>query len=865
LRITKKHKIFIISVISIFSIITLIFSFISLLNPPTNVDITLTLRVGAYENKPKIYTDDDGNVVGFFPELFEYIASKEGWEIEYIHGTWAQCLDRLENNEIDIMVDVAYTKERVEKYDFTNVDVLTNWGIVYRKLGSRIETLSDLSGKKVAVMARSIHTDGEIGIKNITKKMSINCTFIELVDYSQVFEMVSDGGADAGVVNRLFGLFNEDEYDIEETSIIFNPMGLRFAFPKNATMNQNLITTIDQHLLDLMGHSDSKYYNLLESYVFFEVEEFKIPEWVLNAIITSIGLIALFFSTSAILRRQVKSRTADLQEAIIELEESEEKYRGIFENIIDVYYRSDLEGNLALISPSGVKLLGYDNYEEIIGKNVAREFYSRSEDREPLLKLLEKHGNVINYQVTLKRKDRTLVEVETSSHFIYDQTGKPIAVEGIIRDITDRKQVEKSLLESEERYHGLFEDSPISLWEEDFSGLKTYLDTLRQSGIKDFRTYFNKHPEEVVKCINLTKIIEVNRTTLKLYKARNKEELLENLDKLFREGSLETFREEFIALAEGKTKYRADAVTQTLMGDTIYYILGLSVIPGYEETLSRVLISIEDITERKEAEEALLKARNSLAEKVEERTKELQQANIELRELDHLKSMFLASMSHELRTPLNSVIGFTGWLLMGMEGDLNEEQTKQLKMVKSNAIHLLDLINDILDISKIEAGKVDLAIEKFEIAEVVNEVVTSVLPLAQDKGLNLISNVPEGVILTSDKRRIKQIIMNLTSNAIKFTDQGDVKIEVRSLNNKDLEFIVSDSGIGIKKEDLEKLFQPFHQIDMSSTKRHEGTGLGLYLCKKLLDLLHGDISVTSHFGEGSEFKFIIPINFKEEI
>lgn len=244
---------------------------------------------------------------------------------------------------------------------------------------------------------------------------------------------------------------------------------------------------------------------------------------------------------------------------------------------------------------------------------------------------------------------------------------------------------------------------------------------------------------------------------------------------------------------------------------------------------------------------------------------DLKDAMEELKDLDRLKSMFLASVSHELRTPLNSVIGFTGWLLMGMEGDLNEEQRKQLTMVKFSANHLLDLINDILDISKIEAGKIELSIEKFEIVEIVNDVVSSVLPLAKDKGLRLIYNIPKGIILNSDKRRIKQVLMNLVSNAIKFTDQGNVKIEGKLLDNKDLEVIVSDSGIGIKKEDMEKLFQPFRQIDMSSSKSHEGTGLGLYLSKKIIDLLHGDISVTSQIGKGSEFKFIFPIKFREEV
>ena len=260
----------------------------------------------------------------------------------------------------------------------------------------------------------------------------------------------------------------------------------------------------------------------------------------------------------------------------------------------------------------------------------------------------------------------------------------------------------------------------------------------------------------------------------------------------------------------------------------------------------------------------LKRAHNDLEKKVVKRTIELQQANIKLKELDELKSMFLASMSHELRTPLNSIIGFTGWLLMGMEGEINEEQEKQLGMVKHSANHLLDLINGILDISKIEAGKVDLSIETFSIAEVVDNIIDSILPLANDKGLELIHNIPEGLVICSDKQRVKQIVMNLIANAIKFTDQGYIKIDVKSLNNTNLEIIVSDSGIGMKKEDIEKLFRPFQQIDMSSTKKHEGTGLGLYLCKKLLNLLHGNISVKSQFGKGSEFKIIIPINYEEE-
>jgi signal transduction histidine kinase len=254
----------------------------------------------------------------------------------------------------------------------------------------------------------------------------------------------------------------------------------------------------------------------------------------------------------------------------------------------------------------------------------------------------------------------------------------------------------------------------------------------------------------------------------------------------------------------------------------------------------------------------------TLERRVEERTRELAVANERLIELDRMKSMFLASMSHELRTPLNSILGFTGLLLMGMSGDLNEEQIKQLTMVKNSSMHLLALINDILDISKIESGKVELMIEPFPIAEVTNEILKAVTPLAKAKSLNLVMNVPDNLILQSDRRRFKQVLMNLLSNAIKFSDQGSISVTVGVLG-EDVSVSISDCGIGIRNEDIEKLFNPFRQIDMSSTKQHEGTGLGLYLCKKILALIHGAISVKSEYGRGSTFTFILPMKQKENL
>lgn len=299
-----------------------------------------------------------------------------------------------------------------------------------------------------------------------------------------------------------------------------------------------------------------------------------------------------------------------------------------------------------------------------------------------------------------------------------------------------------------------------------------------------------------------------------------------------------------------------ETVFVTKSGQRIHAEVSAALIPFQGRPAD--LVVIRNINERKKAEAEIRKLNETLESRIEERTRELAQANARLVELDRMKSMFLASMSHELRTPLNSIIGFTGLILMGPPGELSEEQRKQLTIVKSSAMHLLDLINDILDISKIESGRVELQLESFPIGEVTNETLTAVAPLAKNKGLELTADVPEGLILHSDRRRVKQVLMNLLSNAIKFSDHGGVGVSAAADDGK-LTVSVSDCGIGIRPEDLEKLFNPFQQLDMSSTKQYEGTGLGLYLCKRLLAMLGGVMSVKSEYGRGSTFTFVLPM------
>jgi signal transduction histidine kinase len=281
-------------------------------------------------------------------------------------------------------------------------------------------------------------------------------------------------------------------------------------------------------------------------------------------------------------------------------------------------------------------------------------------------------------------------------------------------------------------------------------------------------------------------------------------------------------------------------------------------------------LTMRDITEQKQAEMSLKVLNQTLKLEVGARTEELQSALERAEAADRLKSAFLATMSHELRTPLNSIIGFTGIVLQGLAGPLNEEQTKQLGMVRGSARHLLELINDVLDISKIEAGQLAINAEPFNLSASLERVTGLVQPLAAQKGLALIADFPAGLgEMTGDRRRVEQILINLLNNAIKFTEQGCVTFTVRlttdgasaseSASPAGVSFSVADTGIGIRPQDLAVLFQPFRQLDTGLTRQHEGTGLGLAICHRLAELMGGRITVQSQWQRGSEFTLQLPL------
>lgn len=445
--------------------------------------------------------------------------------------------------------------------------------------------------------------------------------------------------------------------------------------------------------------------------------------------------------------------------------------------------------------------------------------------------------------------------------------------QNLLVEISERKRILHSLSLSEERFKRLFEDAPISLWEEDFSEVKQILDQLKDKGIDDFTSYFKEHPDTLEECIKGIKIININQVTVNYFEADSKKEVIDNVDNIFMNEASSILEEEIVAFSEGKTWHQAESSHHTLRGNRIYVSINVKIPVGFEDSWKKVLVSLINITELKEASNQLMEKEVILREQNEtlrDRNQKIKAINAELsiakrkaEESDYLKTAFLSNMSHEIRTPMMGIIGFIDLLKMSEPND--EEFIKYLNIIEDNSHQLLRIISDIIDISKIEAGQLSIkkqAIDVSKIVESVREVFNLKLKVHTEKKISLEvlidEQFPEPLLLETDETRLRQILTNLVENAIKFTNQGTVSIGIKK-HVSGLLFFVQDTGKGIQEERLPMIFDRFFKEDDQFGTNPGGTGLGLSIAKSLVDLLGGQIWVESEPAKGSTFFFTHPL------
>lgn len=503
------------------------------------------------------------------------------------------------------------------------------------------------------------------------------------------------------------------------------------------------------------------------------------------------------------------------------LRESEEKFSKVFHaSPIPLSINRVSDGRYVEVNGSFLKRSGFSR-EEVIGQT-AQEMgvWTNPAEREKMMRILREQGSLRNFEGQFRTKSgmvgtallfREIIELAGEKHFI-----------GTSLDITERKQMEEAILKERDFSDAMLNSLPGILYFFNDTGK-----FLRWNG--NFEIVSGYSGEEIAEMRPLDFFVGVE-----------KEYIAKRIQQVFETGESDA-EANFVSKNGKRTPYYFTG--NRIEIDNIPYLIGMGI----------------DITQRRQAEEELRKLNLELEQRIAVRTEELAAAMIRAQESDRLKSAFLAAMSHELRTPLNSIIGFTGVILQGLAGPLNEEQTKQLTMTRDSARHLLALINDVLDISKIEAGQLEILKRPFDMHQAVENALRVVHPLAQKKNLQLVTSIGSGVgIINNDRRRVEQVLINLINNAIKFTERGQVSIESQ-IRDGWLETGVHDDGIGIKPEDLDRLFRPFQQIDTGLARGHEGTGLGLSICKRLVTAMGGEIKVESQWGTGSTFKFTLPL------
>lgn len=427
-------------------------------------------------------------------------------------------------------------------------------------------------------------------------------------------------------------------------------------------------------------------------------------------------------------------------------------------------------------------------------------------------------------------RDGRLIDCEWYSTVVSDAEGRVASVSSLVLDVTERASAERLFRESEERFQKAFRRAPVP----------QAIIRLVDGCIIDVNDRWEQ-------TFGLDRHSVAGRTVPDLGLWQDLESRSRLLRELDQHGELHD-REIRLVRAGGQPGV---------------FLVSITLVKIEED--STMLVTEVDITERQRAENEVRALNEGLEKRVADRTRELENANAKLKELDRLKSEFLATMSHELRTPLNSIIGFSSILKQGMAGSLNPEQSKQILMINDSARHLLGLINDLLDVSRIEAGRVELFVEHVDVMDVLREVERTLAPQVAAKHLAYSTQGgPALPAVVSDRKRLFQIILNLANNAVKFTEHGSVSVTASATEDDRLSIAIRDTGIGIRPENLGRLFEAFRQVDGSARRVYEGTGLGLYLVKKLLGLLGGSVSAESEFGRGSCFTVVLPLVVPEK-
>lgn len=551
---------------------------------------------------------------------------------------------------------------------------------------------------------------------------------------------------------------------------------------------------------------------------------------------------------------------------------AEADYFAIFENALEGIYQITSEGRFITVNSSLVRIYGYasgaDLFERV--ESIADQLYVDPKRYQEFRQFIKEGGQLSHFESEIKRGDGGTAWIAENVRSVFDRKGEFIHYEGFVQDITKRKQAEALLQTRAIELEALYQVGKKVGENLSIDGvIKAAIEGIANAISPDFSLFYIVDGDRLIPQLIHADIPDPHKDEGHFHVVG---ECLCGLAALETQSvySKDIHNDKRCTWSECKNAgVRSFAAFPLIGKEGLLGVLGLasynirdfSEQSEYIETLiSQIALAMENAV----FYQRLLSQATNLERVVKERTRQLSEAKERAESADRLKSAFLANMSHELRTPLNSIIGFTGTILMGIAGELNEEQHKQMTMVQNSATHLLNLINDILDLSKIEAGQLEVKKTTFNFQNVLGKVIQTIKPMADKKAIDLIVDASPAMIkIFSDRRRLEQILINLINNAVKFTDKGHVKVCSRKEEGLLITSII-DTGIGISSENLDDIFNAFSQAESGLARKYEGTGLGLSICKSLVNKLGGELSVESKgLNHGSTFTFKLPTQIEE--
>ncbi|MCP3941757.1 MAG: transporter substrate-binding domain-containing protein [Desulfobacteraceae bacterium] len=832
------------------------------------------VKVGVYDNAPIVFQDKNKKFSELSVEILEYIAAKEDWDLEFVFGSWEECIKRLDNGEIDVQVYIAYSKKRALKYDYTRETLLSNWGTVYTWPGSGLETILDLEGKRVAMMQKSIHPPA---FKKLINTFGIQIEQIDIGSHPEGFKLVHDKKADAVVVNRIFGLTNAKQFNIEQTHIIFNPIEIRYAMPKGK--NADLIVAIDQHLKELKSDKHSLFYRAYDSAFGIRHSIFKLPKWIYLITIIAFVTILLLFFLNRTSNHIVKTRTRELQKKITELKLAERDLYHVHSNLerrveerttelrCEIEERKKLEKNLqeerdflgALLENIEDGIVACDKNGILnLFNRATREFHGLPEkpltadqwakhydlflaDGKTRMKKEEiplysafRGNNIKKLEMVIRPKKGKKHIVQASGQPLLDIQGTVCGAVISMHDITEQKKA-YDILETkvEERTRQLRESRDLA---------QTYLNI---AGV--IFAALNRAGE----------IILINQKGCEILNISEKKALgLNWFDHFLPPEMINEQKKAFLQLMQGKVDAAEyyDNPILTWSGEERFISFHNTLLKGSEGNITGILWSGEDITEKRQFE----KEKEKLAD-------QLQQSH----KMEAIGTL-AGGIAHDFNNILAAILGYA---------DMARDETPDDSPAKPQIEEILRAGN--------RARNLVQQILAFSRKELHERVPIKIYPIITEALTLLRASIPTTIKIRQkldpacgnilgDPTQIHQVVVNICTNSAQAMDEkgGVLQIDLKKVKIKTddlvknptlkigsyIQISIKDSGIGIKQEYLDRIFDPY----FTTKKVGEGSGMGLAVVLGIIKGHDGMITVESQHGKCTTFNVYLP-KIKEQI